>query len=63
MELEQESIKEFQKIYKEEFGIDISNQEALDLAQGLLNLFKAVYKPIPFEKKEDFKRLSNSCLH
>ena len=59
MPLDQESIEKFKKIYKEEVGEEIDDQMALELAQNLLNLFKAVYKPIPFEKKEEFEELRN----
>lgn len=58
--MSKEAIEEFKEIYKEEFGEKISNQKALELAQNLLNLFRAIYKPIPFEKKEEFKKLRNS---
>ncbi len=59
MQLNQEDVDEFKEIYKEEFGKEISNQRALELAQNLLNLFRAIYKPIPFEKKEEFEKLRN----
>ena len=60
MQLEEESIKAFKEIYRKEFGQEISDQEALELAQSLLNLFRAIYKPIPFEKKEEFEKLRQS---
>ncbi len=44
--ISKEALNEFKKIWKKEFGTDISDVEALDKATRLLNLFKAVYKPI-----------------
>lgn len=62
MQLSKEAIEEFKEIYKEEFGEEISDQVALELAQNLLNLFRAIYKPIPLEKKEEFERLKKSTM-
>ena len=50
MSLSKESIKEFKKIYKKRFGKDLSDQVALEKATKLLNLVKAVYRPMT--KKE-----------
>lgn len=44
--LPDEAIKEFQEIYKKEFGEEISKEEACERAERLFGLFKAVYKPI-----------------
>jgi len=41
-----EAIEEFKKIYKKEFGVELSEEEALRRATNLLNLYKAVYRPI-----------------
>lgn len=38
-----EAVEEFKKIYKKEFGVDLSNKEALRRATNLLNLYRAVY--------------------
>lgn len=46
MQLSEEAIKEFQEIYKEEFGGDISEQRANELGLNLLTLFKVIYQPI-----------------
>ena len=50
--ISKEALDEFKMIWKKEFGTDISDEEALKRATNLLNLFKAVYKPI---KKEWLK--------
>jgi len=42
MILTQEAIEELKEIYKEEFGKEISNQEAWDMGTRLLNLFKVL---------------------
>lgn len=55
MQISPEQLAEFKRLYREEFGEDISDAEALDSATSLLTLIKAVYKPIP---KADFDRLN-----
>lgn len=45
--LSQKAIDEYKVIYKNKFGKEISDSEALEQGTRLLNLFKAVYKPIP----------------
>jgi hypothetical protein len=51
-----EALKEFKTLYKEEFGTEISDKEALDLAINLLTMMNVVYRPI---KKEWVKELEN----
>ena len=51
MELSKEAIEEYKRIYKAEFGEEISDQEAYKQAINLLQLFKIIYRPIS-EKKE-----------
>ncbi len=48
MILQEKTIKEYQKIYKEVHGKDISYQ-ALNEGTKLLRLFKIIYRPIPKE--------------
>lgn len=45
MILKDHQIKEFQKLYLEEYGKEISLDEARDLAVRLVGLYKAVYLP------------------
>ena len=44
MHLTDEQITEFQLLYKEQFGKDISREEAYDQAMKLITLVKIVYK-------------------
>ena len=46
MPLSKESIEEFKKIYKKEFGKKISDQDALEKGTKLLRLVELVYKPM-----------------
>lgn len=43
------AIKDFKEIYKTEFGIEISDQEAQNQGIRLLQLMNLVYKPISKE--------------
>lgn len=52
--ISKEALKEFKRIYKKEFGEDISDKDALDEATNLLNLYKAVYLPL---NKTDYDKL------
>jgi hypothetical protein len=52
--ISKEALEEFKKIYKKEFGEDISDKDALDEATNLLNLYKAVYLPLT---KIDYDKL------
>lgn len=46
MKLSKEAIIEFKQIFKEEYGIELSDGEALAKGMLLLRLMKAIYKPI-----------------
>ena len=41
--LPKKAIEEFKKIYKKSYGVDLSDEEATDKANRLVNLYKAVY--------------------
>jgi hypothetical protein len=53
MQLSTEAIEEYKRIYKTEFGKEISDQEAHEQTSSLLQLFKIIYRPIP--EKEEYK--------
>ena len=41
-----QALKEFKQIYKEEYGVDLDNQTAMEKAEKLLMLMRATYRPI-----------------
>ena len=51
----EEALEEFKKIWKEEYGTDISNVDALENATALLTMFDAVYRPIPKAWMEEYE--------
>ncbi len=53
MVLSGKNISSFQILYKEEFKEEISEEEAYDQAVKLIELVRAIYKPIT---KEDYKK-------
>ncbi len=53
MRLSEERIVEFQRIYKKEFGEDISRADAIEKGTNLARLVKLVYKP--FKTKEEYE--------
>ena len=60
--LSRQALNDFKSIYKQEFGEDISDQEAKEKGEKLLRLFDIIYKPIPKNwikrvlKEESIKR-------
>jgi aldehyde:ferredoxin oxidoreductase len=54
MQLSKEVIEEFKQIYKQEFGEEISDQEAMEKATRLINLMRIICKRIPEDKKDEY---------
>jgi hypothetical protein len=52
--ISEEALKEFKIIYKKEFDIELSDKDASEKATKLLNLVRAVYRPI---LKNDYEKL------
>ncbi len=46
-----QALNEFKQIYKEEYGIELDSQTALEKAERLLMLMRAVYRPIKLDCK------------
>ena len=42
-----QALQDFKQIYKDEFGIELTDQVALNKAERFLMLMKAIYRPIP----------------
>lgn len=53
MHISPKQLEKFKSIYKQEFGIELSDQEAMEKGMRLLLGFKAVYRPI---SKEQYQR-------
>jgi hypothetical protein len=49
MLLSPDAMKEFQAIYRQEFGEDLLDDEAKTMAQELLTLFRTMARPLPPE--------------
>ena len=47
--LSKEALEDFKKIWREQFGEDISDEKAVEEGINLLTMFDAIYRPI---KKE-----------
>lgn len=56
MQLSDEDIKEFQRLYKVHFNKEVSSQEALEKGTKLLTLMKAVYKPMTQEEHDSIQK-------
>jgi hypothetical protein len=42
-----ELLEEFKELYRKEFGVKLSDENALKRALNVLQLFEAIYRPIP----------------
>ena len=51
MEVTPQALEEFKKIYKEKFKEDISDDEALEMAQRVLAFFSLIYRPLPDQEE------------
>jgi hypothetical protein len=47
MRLSQEAIQEFKKIYRREYGQNLSNVQAREMAERFMNLMEIICRPIP----------------
>jgi hypothetical protein len=50
--MKKEDLDEFKRLYKEEFGIELTDAQALDKGGRLVRLLKAVLKPTGDSKKD-----------
>ena len=53
MKIEPEDLKGFQRLWKDQFQADLSDEEALAKATCLLEMMKVIYRPIPKPKTLD----------
>lgn len=60
MQLPPKAIIEYQKLFKQEFGQELTYEEAETQGRKLLRLFQIIYKPIP---KKWVKVLKGGELH
>ncbi len=60
MKLSKKALDEFKAIYKAEYGVELSDGEALDRGIRLLRLFKAVYKPIKNTTQNNYGKPTNA---
>ena len=52
--ISKKALEEYKTIYRNEFGKDISDKDAMEQAISLLTMMKAIYRPIT---KEDYNKL------
>lgn len=50
--LSPQAVKEFKEIYREETGLELSDDKALELATQLIGFFEVIYLPSPLRKIE-----------
>ena len=52
--ISEEALEEYKKMYKDEFGTDITDEEAMEQATSLLTMMNAIYRPIKREWLKEF---------
>ena len=52
MQIPPVQLEKFKNIYRREFGIELTDQEAQEEGTKILILMKAIYKPIPKKQSE-----------
>jgi hypothetical protein len=52
MTFEDKDLKEFLKLYEEEFGEPLPGQDASSMASRLVMLYEALARPLPSEKEQ-----------
>lgn len=55
MRLTDKHISDFQKLYLEEYGVTLSEDEALERSTKLIELIRIIYKPISKEDHTKYK--------
>ncbi len=60
--ISKESLEKFKRLYKEQFKEELSDDEALRRATRLLNLYRAIYLPLPYQNENDGKTENNQQL-
>jgi len=53
MGLSTSSVQEFKEIYKKEFGEELPDDKALELATNFLNLIREILEPVPKEANKN----------
>jgi len=56
MRIEPSALLELKQIYKKNYNILLTDEQALDLGTRLIELFKVISKPIPLVDKAEEKR-------
>jgi len=62
--ISKESLEKFKELYRKRFNEELNDEEVLRQATRLLNLYRAVYFPLPYhqinneykQKSEQFKK-------
>jgi hypothetical protein len=52
----EKALREFKRLWLEEFGEEITDEKALDEATALLTIFDAIYRPIKKEWSDEYDK-------
>jgi hypothetical protein len=58
--LSQEASAEFKKLYLEEFGVELADDETVNLAVSLLAIFNCTYRPVKKEWLDDLAAMTET---
>lgn len=54
MSLSQKGIEDFKQAYLEEYNEEISDAEAKEMGENLIELFRIIYRPLPEEYRRKY---------
>lgn len=57
----EQALREFKRLWREEFGEELSDEKALEEATALLTMFDAIYRPIKKEWSDEYD--ANHQIH
>lgn len=55
--ISEKALREFMELYREEFGVDLDEKTATELAINLLVFFKNIYRPIKKSWLDEYEGL------
>ncbi len=61
--ISRQALKEFKKIWKEEYGSDISDDFAMEKAIDFLTLIDAIYRPVKKEWLNEYDNATHKENH
>ena len=63
MQIEKGALEEFRAIYRDEFGEELSVDEAQEMASNLIDLYELLMQPLPRELEDTNQKRDQTAPH